>query len=133
MIKTYKPIEVKILTIIFIWIIVWNLTRFVQIILSWNPLYRYSDHSILMYIIVSASAWIFIGLFLIVPIWLGREWAWVGSVGTISSYALWLLVDRFLIQKPLGNGSLVWFINIILLILTLVLLFSKNLRVYYHD
>lgn len=132
MIGSKKTLEIKILLILIIGMMIWNLTRFIILVQSWNLLQAYSDRSLLIYLISTTGVWIFLGAFLVITLWFGVKLPWFIPVIIILSYLLWQLFDRIFIQLPHGSSPIMWIINFLSLLFTIALLLSNNLRSYYY-
>jgi hypothetical protein len=131
--KSHRPIEVKILTVAIACLGLWNSVRIVQVIFFWDYFSRYYIRSGPLYLGISGGIWAVIGFILAWASWQGKPWAWGAMLGTTAGYGLWMMADRFLLQEAHQNEPFVAMIEIVLFLFLILLLFSGNVRGFYHD
>jgi hypothetical protein len=132
-IKPRRPIEVKILFAIIAWLGLWNTFRFLQVILFWDTLTVYPIHGGPLYIAISGAGWAIVCFTLLWMVWQRKPWAWGALIGAATGAIFWAIFDRFFLQVPHGNEFFTWIAIIAMLIFVIMLIFSGNVRDYYHD
>lgn len=131
--KTRRPAEVKILVVFIVWLALWNTLRLIQAILFWDTLTGYPMRIEPLYLAVSGGAWAMLGFLLGWAAWQRKPWAWGAALGAAAGYGSWVWFDRFVLQGPHGNESFALTVTIAVLVFVLLLLFSRNVRDFYHD
>jgi hypothetical protein len=127
--KNNRPIRVDFLTIIVVWLAAWNGLRLGETIFFWNTLEKYGAHP--LYIATSAAVWLIAGLLLAWGLWAGKTWGWAAMLGGTPGFTAWYWVDRLVLQKPHGNWPFVLIVNIIVVLIILAILFSRQTRNFF--
>jgi hypothetical protein len=128
-----RPVEVKILTILFVWLALWNSLRLVQAIHFWETLSAYEARGGPLYSSVSGGVWAGAWLALGWALWQGKAWAWGAALGGAAGYGSWAWFDRLIVQEPHGNELFVLVSMAVGLVFVFLLLFSKNVRDFCHE
>ena len=128
--KSALPFGVFILEILTIWLAAWNGLRLGAAIFFWNALEEYDAHP--LYISMSGGVWLTIGLFLVWILWNGKAWGRMATIGIAAGYTSWYWLDRMILQKPLANWPFTLTANLILMILILLILFTRKTERYFQ-
>ena len=124
-----RPLRIFFLAIVVLAGATWNGFRLGEAIFFWKTLDKYGAHP--QYIAISGTLWLFIGLVVLIGIWLGKTLGWAAAIGCIVGYNIWYWFDRLVMQKPHANWSFVLVANFALLIIILMLLMSHKTRRYF--
>jgi hypothetical protein len=127
-IKSARPLGIKIIGILTIWLIVWNGLRLGMSIFYWNTLDEYNAHP--FYIFLSGGIWLTAGLFLLWTLNQRKTSSRKTTLVVAVGYTSWYWLDRLILQKPHANWLFSITINLIFLILIIVLLFSRKTNLY---
>jgi len=125
-----RPIRVSFLVIIILTIALSNGLRLCEAVFFWMVLTKY--HSSPIYLAITGAVWLIIGSILAFEILRRKPWAWAGTIAGISCYATWYWVDRLEIEIPHANGPFALALTVLFLGISMMILFSKNTRGYFH-
>jgi len=125
-----RPIRVSFLVIIILTIALRNGLRLCEAVFFWMVLTKY--HSSPIYLAITGAVWLIIGSILAFEILRRKSWAWAGTIAGISCYAAWYWVDRLEIEIPHANGPFALALTVLFLGISMMILFSKNTRGYFH-
>ncbi len=107
----------------------WNGLRLSQAFFFWKVLAEYNAYP--LYIAVSGGFWLIAGLFLATTIWLGKSWAWAGTLVGMTVYFTWYWLDRMFFQVPHSNWLFSLVFSILLEGATAIALFGRNTRRFF--
>jgi hypothetical protein len=124
-----RPMSLTILIIFILCFAAWNGLRIKEVIFFWKSLEEYGAHS--LYISMSGGIWFLIGLILVWSLWKGKNWGWIATFGTAVSYTAWYWLDRLVLQKPHANWLFALILNICILLLIILFMFSQKMRHYF--
>ena len=125
-----RPIRVSFLLIIILTIALSNGLRLCEVVFFWVVLTKY--HSSPIYLAITGAVRLIIGSILAFEILRRKSWAWAGTIAGISCYAAWYWVDRLEIEIPHANGPFALALTVLFLGISMMILFSKNTRGYFH-
>jgi hypothetical protein len=123
------PIRVRFLLILLLFFTLWNMLRFGEALYFWKSLLEYGARP--MYIAITGAAWFLIGSFLLWRIWSKKSGAWLVTVIYVAAYAAWYWIDRLFVQKPHTNAPFALISTIILILISLLILFSRRTREFF--
>lgn len=133
LLKRNRPVEVKILAAIFVWLAIWNVLRFLQAFHFSVTLSEYGAGYSSLYLLVSGGVWAGVGLNLAWILWQGKPWAWGATLGGAAGYGSWVWFDRLFVQEQHTNGTFAVAGAIAGLVIIFLLFFSKHVRDFYHE
>jgi hypothetical protein len=124
-----RPVRVACLAIIILFAVVWNGLRIGETIFFWKTLEKYGAHP--LYITISGTLWLLIGLVVFMGVWLGKAWGWAAVLGGTVGYSTWYWFDRLVMQKPHANWAFVLIANLALLLIILMILMSHETKRFF--
>ena len=127
---TIRPVGVTFLGITVIIVAISNGLRLCEAVFFWKVLGKY--HASPIYLAITGSFWLITGTILAFEILRRKSWAWAGTIAGISCYAVWYWVDRLEIEIPHANGPFALALTVLFLGISMMILFSKNTRGYFH-
>jgi hypothetical protein len=124
-----RPVRVACLAIIIVFAAVWNGLRLGETIFFWKTMAKYGAHP--LYIAISGTLWLLIGLVVFLGVWLGKTWGWAVALGGSVGYSTWYWFDRLAMQKPHANWPFVLIANLAFLLIILMILMSHKTRRFF--
>jgi uncharacterized integral membrane protein len=124
-----RPIRITILAILILYLAAWNALRMGEAFVFWKVLKEYGADP--TYISLSGAIWFIAGLLLAWGLWHGNTWAWMAALGCTIGYSGWYWFDRRFLQIPHANWPFVLIVNIVLLLLFFIILFSNKTKRYF--
>jgi hypothetical protein len=103
--------------------------RLAESIYFWKTLIEYGAHP--LYTALSGFLWLVTGLLLVWGVWRGLRWAWRAALFGTIVYTAWYWLDRLIVQRPHMNDPFSLITTALLLMLVLVILFSRRTRNYF--
>jgi hypothetical protein len=131
--KKNRPLEIGILSLLLAWLSVWNGLRLVESFRFWDTSLAYDSQPGPLYIALSGGVWCLLAALLAWATWTGKRWSRGTLLGTGVVYAIWVWIDRFLLQNPHGNEVFTRVAIIAGFIMFILLLSSKNTRDFSHE
>jgi hypothetical protein len=125
-----RPARVTILVIAFLAGAAWNGLRLGNAIFFWKTLESRDVQP--LYLAISGGVWLIIGILLAWGLWAGKSWARMAALGGVIGYYAWYWFDRLVLQQPHANGPFALVITIIILILTVLILFSPKTKRFFQ-
>ena len=124
-----RPIRVSLLAILVLIIAIFGGIRLGESIYFWKTLIEYGAHP--LYTALSGLVWLVAGLLLVWGVWRGLRWAWRAALFGTIVYTAWYWLDRLIVQRPHMNDPFSLITTALLLMLVLVILFSRRTRNYF--
>ncbi len=131
--KIKRPTEVKLLTAWSLFLAAWNILRFFQALRFWEALGEYGSWGGPLYLAISGGAWGALGVFVGAALWRRQPWAWGAALGFFAAIEAWFWFDRLALQQPHVNNLFVLAVHLIYLLFLTAILFSRQVRNFYHE
>lgn len=125
-----RPLRVICLAIFAVLAAAWNGLRIAETLFFWKTLQEYGAPS--LYIAISGGVWLVAGLMIGWGLWSGKAWGWAGTLGGLLAYTAWYWFDRLFLQKPHANWPFVLIADIVFLLITFIILFSRTTRLFFE-
>ncbi len=125
----FRPIGIIILTAFILFYSAWNGLRLGEVFFFWKTLAKYGNHP--FYIALSGGIWLTSGLVIAWGLWMSRTWCKLAAATGAITYTIWYWLDRLLLQEPHANWPFSLIVNIIILILIFLTLFSSKLSLLF--
>ena len=125
-----RPLRIIFLALVVLAVAIWNGLRLGETIFFWKTLEQYGAHP--LYIAISGTLWILIGLVVFMGVWLGKTWGWAAALGGTVGYITWYWFDRLVLQKPHANWPFVLILTLVLLLIILMILISRKTRRFFQ-
>jgi hypothetical protein len=117
------------LAILALCITAWNGLRLIEAGFFWRGLVEYTASP--FYIAISGLFWLLTALILAYGIWLGKPWAWVGTIFGMLIYFIWYWFDRIFMQSPHSNWPYALIFSILLEAITAIIISNSKIREYF--
>jgi hypothetical protein len=127
--ETKRPARVTLLILLVLFVTASNGLRFGETIFFWNILAQYTAHP--LYITISGGVWFTLGLILLLGILRRKEWTWMAAIFSTILYGIWVWIDRLFLQGPHANWPFALMIDILLVLIVFLVLFSPGTRRFF--
>jgi hypothetical protein len=131
--KRNYPDGVKLLVLFLLLIGGGNLIRFLVTISFWNFISEYHIKGGPLYIALSGLVWAILAFYIGTLVLQAKPWSWGMTLGLLSGYGVWVLIDQLEFQVARINQNFELIITILWLVMCGIVLSSKNVRNYFHE
>lgn len=126
-----RPIGITFLLILAICISALNGLRLIEAVFFWKVLVEFNASP--FYIAISGFCWLLIALILAFGIWLGKPWAWIGTIFGLLIYFIWYWFDRIFMQMPHSNWVYALIFSILLLAIAAIIILNSKIQRYFKN
>jgi hypothetical protein len=121
-----RPSRVTLLAWLLMFTALWNGLRLLQAIRFASVLDQYHSEPGSWYIAASGGIWLLAGGIIALGLLRGQAWAWFTTFLGTAGYAIWVWLDRLILQKPHANWPFSLALTVILVTFFYLLLLSRK-------
>ena len=126
-----RPFSVTILLWLVLSLTVWSILRLVSAIQWWQILSELASPPGPLYIAISASVWLLVGLVLLWGIWQAKAWIQTALLGAGAGFTVWYWCDRLFLQMSHQNWPFALGLTVLMLIIVMICVAHPHTKAFF--